>query len=193
VLIIAIFLFVVLSAVIAIRTPAWESSDEPGHVQNIETLVGGHWYRMGPNTGNEAHQAPLYYIVMATWQRVSGQPARIPNPGDATFANHRSRGLFLHHTAADHRFLLWLRLPNVLLGAATILLTALAVRRLTSDPWTPVVAASIVAFTPRFVFLSAFVTNDNLVNLLGALLTFLAVGFLDRPTVWRIAAVGGTV
>ena len=36
--------FILLSAVIALKTPAWEANDEPGHVQNIEALVSGHWY-----------------------------------------------------------------------------------------------------------------------------------------------------
>ena len=104
-----------------------------------------------------------------------------------------SRGIFLHHRESDHRFLLWLRLPNVLLGALTVLLTFFAVRTVTSDRWTPVVAAAIVATTPRFVFLSAFVTNDNLANFLGALLTLLALRFVVSPSAWRMVLVGGAV
>jgi hypothetical protein len=41
-----LIVFVVLAATIAVKTPAWESNDEPDHVQNIETLVAGHWYGM---------------------------------------------------------------------------------------------------------------------------------------------------
>ena len=26
--------------------PAYESADEPGHVENIESLVSGHWYEI---------------------------------------------------------------------------------------------------------------------------------------------------
>jgi hypothetical protein len=43
-----------------------------------------------------------------------------------------------------------------------VVLTFLAARALTLDPWTPVVAAAVVAFWPRLVFSSAFVNNDNL-------------------------------
>ena len=46
VLVLIIVSFVVAASVIALETPAWESSDEPSHVQNIETLVSGHWYRL---------------------------------------------------------------------------------------------------------------------------------------------------
>ena len=79
-----------LASFIAIRTPAYESADEPGHVQNIETMVRGHWYGMDSRceklnpycSGTEAHQAPLYYLVFAGWQRLLGVPARadLPRP-----------------------------------------------------------------------------------------------------------------
>jgi hypothetical protein len=101
--------------------------------------------------------------------------------------------VFVKHRDADHRFLLWLRFPNVLLGAFTVLLTAAAVRLVTDVRWTPVVAAAVVPLTPRFLFLSAFVTNDNLANLLGALLMFFALWFVLRPTAGRMALLGGTV
>jgi 4-amino-4-deoxy-L-arabinose transferase-like glycosyltransferase len=192
-----IAIFVLLGTVIAVKTPAYESADEPGHVENIESLVAGHWYGMNSKceyansycTGTEAHQAPLYYLGMAAWQKLVGLPARPPYKGAETI-DFTNRGLFLHHSAADHRFLLWLRLPNVLLGALTVLFTFFAVRLLTSDPWTPVVGASIVAFLPRFVFLTSFVTNDNLVTLLGAVLTVAALRFARSPSRWRMVAVG---
>ena len=47
--------------------------------------------------------------------------------------------------------------------------------------WTPVVAASLMAFVPRSVFLSAYVTNDSLVNLLAAVLTYLALAVHNHP------------
>ena len=205
-----IAIFILLASVIAFKTPAWESNDEPDHVQNIETLVGGHWYGMHvgrtemvtfggrsytlarTSSGTEAHQAPLYYLLLAGWQRAAGVPVRIPQPGPVDLVQP-SRGTFLDHSAADHLFLLWLRLPNVVLGALTIWFTFLAARIITKDPWTPVVAASIIGFLPRFVFLSAFVTNDNLVNLFGAILAFVALRCFVSPTRWRMALVGVVV
>ena len=197
-------IFVILGSVIAIKTPAYESADEPGHVQNIETLVSGHLYGMNSHcraldslcTGTEAHQAPLYYLLFSGWQHLTGHSVQPPYKGSQ--ANGFSidngpiwqHGVFLHHSPADLRFLLWLRLPNVLLGALTVLLAFFTVRAVSSDPWTPIVGASLVAFLPRFVFMSAFVTNDNLVNLLGAILAFLAVRYVREPTRWRIAWVG---
>ena len=199
-------IFVTLTTVIAVKTPAYESADEPGHVQNIETLVGGHWYGMnGPCqlnprigllqcSGDEAQQAPLYYILFAGWQKVAGVSALPPfntrhvtiNPA---FFRDKS-GIFLNHTAADLRFLLWLRLPNILLGALTVLITFFAVRLVTTNSWTPLVAASFLAFLPRMVFLWPFVTNDNLVNLLGAIFVYTALRYTLSPTKGWMAATG---
>jgi len=57
----------------------------------------------------------------------------------------------------------------------------LAARIIAKDPWTPVVAAAIIGFLPRFVFLSAFVTNDNLPSP-GTTVTPEAVPNDRRPT-----------
>ena len=160
-----------------------------GQVHLIE--VFGQRHNLGATSGAEAHQPPLYYLLLAGWQRLAGQSPRIPHPGAKSLQT--ARGSYAHHSAADLRFLLWLRIPNIVLGALTIWFTFLAARLITSDPWTPVVAASIVGFLPRIVFLSAFVTNDNLVNLLGAILTFTALGYTLSPTRWRMSLVGAVV
>ena len=66
------------------------------------------------------------------------------------------------------------------MGIATILLTWLAIRMMTSDEWTPVIAAAIVAFVPRFLFLSGVLNNDNLATMFGALATLFAVWLVSR-------------
>jgi hypothetical protein len=198
-LLVIVLAFVALGSVIAIKTPAWESSDEPGHVLNIETLARGHWYGIDLNcpatpqttilscNGDEPQQAPLYYMLMAGWQRLVGLQVEPPPTNQLDLTSDKAREeFFLHHP--DHGFLIWLRLPNVILGAATVLMAFFATRLATRDIWTPVIAAALVAFLPGFVFHSAFVTNDNLVNLLGAVLTFCALRFIrDLSSGWIIA------
>jgi 4-amino-4-deoxy-L-arabinose transferase-like glycosyltransferase len=121
--------------------------------------------------GDEAQQAPLYYMALAAWQELGSLPAEPPP-----------------QQWPDQGFLLWLRFPNVVLGAATVVMAFLATRLIARDTWTPVIAAALVAFLPRFVFISAFVSNDNLVNFLGAVLTFCALRFSQRVTSgWMIA------
>jgi hypothetical protein len=200
-----LIVFVALGLLIAFKTPAYESADEPGHVQNIETLVGGHWYGMSSScrtqpdvalllncSGDEAQQAPLYYLLMAGWQRA----AHIPQPplfrGRINPANYvqPKTATFINVTPSDSRFVRWLRIPNVLLGALTVLISYFAIRTISSDPWTPVVGAAIIACWPRFVFLSAFVTNDNLVGLMGAILVYLALRYAKAPTAWKMGCIG---
>jgi hypothetical protein len=197
--------FVALASVVAVKTPAWESSDEPDHAQNVETLVAGHWYRIpdalwkgnrSPAPGEvatvELHQPPLYYLLLAGFQRLVGEPARAVKPGPGAFP-YFANGRYQHHGSAQSRFLLLLRFANVCLGLLTIMFTFLTARLLSRDRWTPVIAAAIVAFMPKFVFLSPFVENDNLVNILGAALAYAAVRCTIFPTRWWTAAVGGLI
>lgn len=201
-----ILTFIILGTVIAFKTPAYEGPDEPGHVENIEALVNGHWYGMSSTCrtahlsmdpllscqGDEAQEAPLYYLLMAGWQKIVAVPTHPALKGELSPAIYLGSPVeaFVHHSAADHQFLLWLRLPNVALGGLTILLAYFAVRLVTQDPWTPVVAAALVAFLPHFVFLSSTVTNDNLVALLGAVLTYFALRWTKSPSGWTMAGIG---
>lgn len=178
----------------------------PGTCRDIETLAAGHWYGI-PQTctqryghlvspwfkcsGDEAQQAPLYYLILAGWQSLLGLHIDAPYRGatnPALFFEHESPEL-LHDQAPDST-LLWLRFANLLLGALTIVIAFLATRLVTRDRWTPLIAAGIVAFVPRFVFLSAFVTNDNLVDLLGACPVYAALWYLLRPSVKRMVVIG---
>jgi Dolichyl-phosphate-mannose-protein mannosyltransferase len=200
-----ITIFVVLTSTIALHTPPWESADEPGHVQNIETLVAGHWYGMNSSChaegrqyavcqGTEANQGPLYYLLIAGWQTAIGIPYHAPFIGKVNPAYYFGKApVFTNHSAADRRFLLWLRFPNIVIGVLTILLAYAAVKVITKDRWTPIVGAALVAFLPRQLFLFAFVTNDNLVELLGATLTYLSLRFARRPSLGGMALVGVTI
>jgi 4-amino-4-deoxy-L-arabinose transferase-like glycosyltransferase len=176
---------VVLALQVAVLTPPWEASDEPDHVRNVETLVDGHMYRIRAGGGVEPHQPPLYYAGLAAWQRLFSVPAFRPSPEvGCDFLVQQCGWLFRHDVpddGADQRRVTLLRLPGVVLGALTVWLTALAARRVSRDPWTPVVAAAVVAVTPRFVFLSGVVSNDNLANTLAAAATALAVAAIALP------------
>jgi 4-amino-4-deoxy-L-arabinose transferase-like glycosyltransferase len=192
--------FAASASVVALRTPAWEAADEPSHVHNVETLAAGHWYSIPVDISKghrgrplELHQPPLYYLLLAGLQRLVEQPVYRVAPGPGIFSLKSRQPLFLHHSSRAHRSLLLARFANVLLGLLTIVLTFLTARQLSTDRWTPIVAASFAAFFPRFVFSSAFVTNDNLVNLLGAALAYCAVRLVATPSAWRAIAVGGVL
>jgi hypothetical protein len=192
-----IVLFVALSSFIAFKTPAWEAQDEPGHVANIESLVSGHWYGFNADchpkrailscSGDEAQQAPLYYLLLAGWQVVTGQHAEPVPVHDLTFTRDNAQRSEFLVTHPDSGLVRWLRVPNIAMGAGTVIIAFLIIRRLADDRWTPLVGAATLAFLPRFIFLAPFVTNDNLVVLLGSVLTYCAIRFVQQPsTRWML-------
>ena len=169
-----------LALTVAVATPAFEATDEPDHIRNATTLAGGHWYRIGAGAGLESHQPPAYYALLGGYLRALDLPLKEPwiPPVLQTSKAQPELGIYDHSQIGrvfEERRTVLLRLPGVVLGALTILLTAAAARRLSAHPWTPVVAAALVAATPRFTFLSGVVNNDNLANGLGALGILLGV------------------
>jgi hypothetical protein len=178
-------------------TPPWEANDEPFHVQNVENIVAGHWYRISPSDGLESHQAPLYYALLAAYQRIARVRTRQPDGQLAGGVPGQPIPQFKHDVAQDgqdQREVDFLRLPSVVFGLLTIVFTFIAARRLSKDPWTPVVAAAVVAFVPRFVFLSGVVNNDNLSNALGGAAIAAALALVcaspPRPRSRALGAVG---
>jgi Dolichyl-phosphate-mannose-protein mannosyltransferase len=191
VLLVVVLLFVVAAGLVSFWTGPWEATDEPDHVRNTVTLVRGRLYRIGPRGGIESFQPPLYYIGLAGWHKALFlEPAR-PSPefelsAEGPIVKERYPG-----SEADASRVHRLRLPSIACGVIVVLLTWAAARRLSTDPWTPVVAAAIVAGVPKLVFVSAVVNNDNLLNALGALLVFLVVRWVTQPpssTARRIGA-----
>lgn len=196
--------YLALGLSVALATPPWEANDEVDHVRNVETLAEGRAYRI-PSTaigegsgdaGLEPHQAPLYYLILAGWQTLVGEPATDPEPRARSVvagivAPRRGEPLYAHEgpqEEADRRLVRTLRLPGLAFGCGLILLAWATARRLSADAWTPVVAAAVAASVPKFIFLSAVVNNDNLVALLGGALTFAAVLLLTGGATRRARA-----
>jgi hypothetical protein len=174
--------FAFAALLVAVATPPWEANDEYDHVRNVETLVGGHWYRIhAAGSGFEPHQAPLYYLTLAAYQKaLLGLPSLPPAPTPAAAGGPRNLKHDVPQDGADQRLLSLLRLPGVLFGVLTVLLTAAAARRLSSDPWTPVVAAGLLCGVPKLAFLSGVVNNDNLSNVLGATVLLICAVAISR-------------
>lgn len=189
--------FAFLAGTVLVLTPPWEANDEPDHVQNVETLVSGHSYRITHDANLESIQAPLYYMVLAAYQKLLGEPSQQPDGQFAPIGGGQKHGNYLHtvhQDGRDQRLVDLLRLPSVLFGLLTVGFTYVAARRLSSHPWTPVVAAAIVAGVPKFVFVSGVVNNDDLSNVLGAAGLAAALTLLAAPpSTWRgraLAAAG---
>ena len=181
-LVATITLFAVLSAVVAFETPPWEANDEPDHFLNAATLAEGRIYRVEPGAGLEPHQPPLYYAILAAelrsfgLDRASPELVRAP-PGSP-------RGVIWDHSAAtdaaDLRRLVPLRLTSIMLGVVTVASAFAFARLMTDDPWTPILAALVVAVLPKFVFLSGVINNDNLATALASVATVLVALHVSR-------------
>jgi 4-amino-4-deoxy-L-arabinose transferase-like glycosyltransferase len=177
--------FAGFSLTVAIATPPWEANDEPYHARNVETLRRGDWYRIDREGGLETHQPPLYYLALAAYAKLGRVPSNATKPSSGrTLAEIAAGGgVFSHDGFQDRRdtaYVRRLRLPSIVLGLSTVLLTAAIAARVSSDRWTPVVAAATCAFVPRFVFLSGVINNDNLATTLGALAVFLAIALVTH-------------
>lgn len=186
--------FATLALAILSLTPAYEANDEPDHMRNVQLLVSGQWYRIGPGGGYEPHQPPLYYLGLAGLQKALSLPPSFQDTEGSlgTLAD----GLYEHeHGDAQRRYAL-LRLPSIVLGLVTVYLTfriglLAGLRRQHA-----IAAAALTAFIPRFTFLSSVVNNDNLAAALGSLVIFLGFQCVNhvragrRPSTAQLVALG---
>ncbi len=177
-------LYLLASLVYNVAVPLWETPDEVGHFGYIVHLVQHRTLpRMEAGRLGEAHQPPLYYLLGALlvapvdltdptgmWQRnpkfIWGGEGHEPNIGLHSEEEYRwpYRGWALA--------LRLVRLFSSLLGAGVVLLVYKIAQRIFLGHWAlPTVAASVVAFNPQFLFITASANNDNL-------LTFAATGLL---------------
>jgi len=165
--------YLLLGALFAMRTPAWQAPDEPAHynyIRFVATTGGFPELKMGdyphgyleeiksrkfpPDLGIEPiryefHQPPLYYALLAPIYRLTGGA------------------------------LLPLRLASVLMGCGVVLLAYAIARRIV--PGRAAVAlgtAAFVAFLPQHLATVAQVGNDVLAEVLFAAVLYLLIGWV---------------
>lgn len=119
---------------------------------------------------------PLYYRLLAS---AAGLAGRVLGVGGATSSWDREVGL--------------LRLLNVLLVAPLPLLAHATARRLTGSREVALGAAVAPLAVPQLAHLAGAVNNDNLLTLLGGLLTLVLAFVWTGDLSWRTAAIAGTV
>ncbi len=173
--------YVVLAGVYSVINPLFEAPDEVWHYEYVRWLAEGKGLATPENLATapyaqEGSQPPLYYLLAAalTGPIPTDNAAAVIrfNPhqvvGDAKSPVNRNamvhnasqawpwRGVVLATHVA--RFL------SLLLGTLTIAFTY-GIARLTLPKWpaAALLAAALVALDPQFVFVSASVSNDNLV------------------------------
>lgn len=175
--------FMVVSGYYSFLIPAWEANDELDHVANIEYQVKqfGTFMPIAYERWHETHQPPLYYWVGAAWQRLLGLPAfkvsfppwraTKPENDKLIFAHEKFDAVQVQQATALHK----LRLLAAILGGITVALTFWICYSLTEDWRFSASATLVAALHPKFMMLSAAVTNDSLAILLGSALLLLCL------------------
>jgi 4-amino-4-deoxy-L-arabinose transferase-like glycosyltransferase len=176
--------FFLLALIVTEINPLFESTDELRHYRYVRLLVTE---RRLPVQGEAAarmqgHHPPLFYAIGAL---LTGW---IPSDHDAAFTQPTNpfwgyrnwevgvdNKLQYRHTPAEsfpyragYAATIAVRWVNVLIGTATVALTYGWARRIW--PQTPdmsLAAASLVAFNPQFIYLSAAINNDIAAALMG--------------------------
>lgn len=194
-----LFLYLALALLHSAVNPLFESSDEMWHIGMTVRLSRGEGLpiqRPDEETPwrQEGSQPPLYYAFLAVLTRGLGlslddfEQIYHRNPyawlGDASKIANRNQVL---HTPAEQfpwrgavlTLHLW-RLVSVALGLLTVLATVNAMRLLFPDrPSWALGSGLLVAVNPMFLFITASVNNDALVN------AATAAGLWVLALIWR--------
>jgi 4-amino-4-deoxy-L-arabinose transferase-like glycosyltransferase len=192
-----VLLFLGVGVWYSLTVPPFETPDELFHYAFARHLSQGYGLPVqNPDVEapweQEGSQAPLYYwlvgrltaaIDQSDFPQVSVRNPRA-NIGDPLFPGNKN---FMLYSAVDwplqgaNLALHVGRWFSLLLGALTLLFTYLTARLVfPTSPHLALLALLIVATIPQFVFISAALTNDNLINTLSAATVYwLAKGIRD--------------
>jgi len=179
--------FLSLGTLYSVVNPLFEAPDEVWHYEFVRWVATGKGLPVYSDAGErpwaqEGSQPPLYYLLgslLTFWidTRDAGEVIRYnPHaaPGRAdVYGNVNMMAHTLHEAFPYQGTVLAahvVRLGSVLLGAGTVLFTYLiSLCIFPRQKWLAFGAAAINAFNPQFIFISASINNDNLVNFAGAL------------------------
>ena len=205
--------FFLLATIYSLATPLFEASDEVWHYPLIEHLADNGLRLPVQDPANpglwrqEGGQPPLYYFIgaVATFWIDTDDVETVrrinPHADIGVIVPDGNANIIVHHD--ERESFPWsgtvlavhiVRLLSVLMATGTVFLTYLLGREL--FPKTPIIALSAAVFTafnPMFLFISGVVNNDNLSNLLGALLLVLVVRLVKRTEApgWQTYALLG--
>lgn len=170
--------------------PNFEASDTVQHVGMVKWIAERgelplqsadheHLY------GQEASQPPLYYLLMAAvWNAfdTSDFEARyLPSPfivvGDPLLLGNKNLVIYKQVYPPDLRgsslALYVIRLLGLGMGAVAVGAAVQSARvAVPGRRGLALLAGALTAFNPQFLFISASVSNDTLINMLGALITW---------------------
>lgn len=203
--------FVLVAGSYSVVNPLFEAPDEVWHYEYVRWLVDGHGLPSPEDVGHapwhqEGSQPPLYYwlgSLLTAWIPTDNAPLLIRyNPhaavGQATAFGNKN---MLAHSAAEE----WpwqgvalaahlLRFFSIALGAVTLSgVLRSAALLFPNRPALIALAGLWVAANPQFLFLSAAISNDNLVTACCTVGLWLLLHLIVQtrpPTRWQLAGLG---
>jgi len=198
-LVVILGVFAVLSMIYAWATPPLEASDELWHFGMINTIADtGQLPVQHPGVKTayeqEGSQPPLYYLIAAALvkgiDRSDFDTVRQPNPHAVAGVpgNVGNKNLVIHdvvHPPLERTALAVYvaRLFSIILGCVTVASIYMAARAFGfGQPMLPILAASLTAFNPMFLFITASVNNDNLVTALNSLIIWQMIVLIRRSS-----------
>lgn len=200
-----LLLFIATGIGYSLVVPPFETPDEIYHYAFARHLSQGNGLPVqGPEkTGpweHEGSQPPLYYalvgLAIAPIDQSELATFAVLNPranlGDPLYPGNKNFTLYsglprpLQGVNLAVRVGRWI---SVLLGALTVLLTYLLSRHaFPRQAGSRLLATALVATIPQFSFISASVSNDNIINAVSAAVLLALAGLLtqpdDRPIRW---------
>jgi hypothetical protein len=212
---IIIVLYIMTTALYSQITPLWEAPDEPSHYLYIQYLAidaslpgpvppqRGHFYEHGYVTSlYEWYQLPLYYSILATQIAFLNQvqpgiiPIEMPTVNPDFVLGEKN--LFVPTTASNDSSNLaprFARYFSIFLGFLTLLYThKIALLASQNDHFIALTATGFMAFIPQFTFLTGYITNDNLADLLATIcLFYLCLLISARQPSKKVFAIAGLI
>jgi 4-amino-4-deoxy-L-arabinose transferase-like glycosyltransferase len=173
--------YLIIGALYATLTPAWQVPDEPAHYNVIRQIA-----QTGALPQLQVGDYDQKYLERLTSEKF---PPALP----LDRVQYQDYQPPLYYLLATPVFLLFngsliaLRLFSLLLGAGVIVFGYLAVRELTRDRSAPLLAAGFIAFIPQHIALLAGVNNDSLSELVIAIGLYFALGCERRAGLLGLA------
>lgn len=179
--------FVALSLYYNAALPLFEGFDEVSHYR-----VADHYARTGllPDLNrapsHEAHQPPLYYLVSAALIAPLDRDdfSQVFQVSADAGLNRRQNGVTTGARvplASTALALQLMRLLSTALGAITIAVVYAIANLVSRRAWAGLLAVAILAFNPKFIYLSSIASNDVAVCCLAAVALWLSLRLLTRP------------
>ncbi len=173
----------------SVAVPIFEAPDEPMHWDVARYIHDHSRLPVYASDMVEGNQPPLYYLLIAPVSGGTSQPT--PRPGVLTHGipmNACPPRAFKDCPSDLRKFLSirFARLITAFISLTTVLFIYLAAFEATYSRYTGLLAGGLTAFLPQFTFRGMNISNDALVTMTCAIVTYLLIRLLRRGFSWRV-------